>query len=55
MVNIQLTRPPREVRRRVFVLRTLDDLADLLEVRRDQLSHYAYSRGCRYREFTVRN
>lgn len=54
MAELLLSMPPDALATGFHALGSRDDLAALLEVRVDQLTHYTYGRGYAYREFTIR-
>ena len=54
MADLFLTMPRDALATGFHALASRDDLAALLQVRVDQLTHYTYGRGYAYREFTIR-
>jgi RNA-directed DNA polymerase len=52
--DFSLSSPPATLATAFRGLLTIDDLATLLELRVDQLRHYTYGRGYRYRSFAIR-
>lgn len=54
MADLLLKAPPHVLAAGFQTLRSVDDLAALLRVRPDQLTHYTYGRGYAYRHFTIR-
>lgn len=51
--NRQLSASAAELAARFKALRSVDDLAAILELRPDQVPHYAYGRGRKYRPFHI--
>ncbi|MBI4538935.1 MAG: trypsin-like peptidase domain-containing protein [Gemmatimonadetes bacterium] len=54
MADLRLTSPPYVLVAAFRSLTSVGDLATLLQVRPDQLRHYTYGRGYRYRAFTIK-